>query len=224
MSSTPAGAATAKETPTARTLDMRLELIVIPVSDVDRAKHFYGGLGWRLDADVIKGDDFRVVQFTPPGSPCSIIFGKGITAAAPGSAQGLHLVVSDIEAARAALIARDVEVSEPFHDAGGVFHHAGLEGRVRGPAEKRRSYASFASFSDPDGNGWFFQEVTARFPGRVDAGGTTFTSPTELAAALRRAEAAHGEHERRIGHRDEDWPVWYAEYIVREQAGKPLPT
>jgi catechol 2,3-dioxygenase-like lactoylglutathione lyase family enzyme len=224
MSTTQAGAATAKKTPSARTLDMRLEVVVIPVSDVDRAKRFYGGLGWRPDADVVKGDDFRVVQFTPPGSPCSIIFGKGITTAAPGSAQGLHLVVSDIEAAHAELVARGVAVSEVFHDAGGVFHHAGQEDRVSGPDSTRRSYASFVSFSDPDGNGWLFQEVTARRPGRLDANGTTFTSPTELASALRRAEGAHGEHEKRIGHRDEDWPDWYAEYIVQEQAGKPLPT
>jgi hypothetical protein len=165
-----------------------------------------------------------VIQFTPPGFRRSIIFGKNVTAATPGSAQGLHLIVSDIEAARAELVDRGVDVSELFHDAGSVFHHAGQEGRVSGPAPARRSYASFASFSDPDGNGWLFQEVTVRMPGRVDADGTTFTSSTEFAAALRRAEAAHGEHEKRIGQRDADWPGWYAEYIVREQAGKDLPT
>jgi catechol 2,3-dioxygenase-like lactoylglutathione lyase family enzyme len=205
-----------------RTLDMKLEVVVIPVSDVDRAKNFYGGLGWRLDADFATGDDFRVIQFTPPGSPCSIIFGKGVTSAAPGSAQGLHLIVSDVVAARAELAARGVDVSEVFHDAGGVFHRGGSEGRVSGPDAARRSYTSFASFSDPDGNGWLFQEVTERLPGRVEDD-TTFTSSGELAAALRRAAAAHGEHEKRTGGPDANWPDWYADYIVREQAGKPLP-
>lgn len=224
MSSTQVLSETAIESPKARSVDMKLEVIVIPVSDVDRAKRFYGGLGWRLDADVFKGDAFRVVQFTPPGSPCSIIFGTGVTTAAPGSAQGLHLIVSDIEAARAELIARGVKVSEAFHDAGGVFHHAGREGRLGGPDAARRSYASFASFSDPDGNGWLFQEVTVRLPGRVSSGDTTFTSSTELATALRRAAAAHGEHEKRTGRHDANWPDWYAEYIVREQAGKQLPS
>jgi catechol 2,3-dioxygenase-like lactoylglutathione lyase family enzyme len=204
----------------ARRVDTKLEVVVIPVLDVDRAKGFYDGLGWRLDADIITGDDFRVVQFTPPGSPCSIIFGTGVTSAQPGSAQGLHLVVSDIEAARAELVERGVDVSELFHDVGGVFHHAGREGRVSGPDAKRRSYASFASFSDPDGNGWLFQEVTIRLPGRVQADDTTFGSSSELASALRRAAAAHGEHETRTGQHDANWPDWYAEYIVREQAGK----
>jgi len=203
---------------------MKLEVVVIPVADAERAKRFYGSLGWRLDADVATGDDFRVLQFTPPGSSCSIIFGTGVTSAAPGSAQGLHLIVSDIAAARADLVARGVSVSELFHDAGGVFHHAGEKGRLEGPDEARRSYASFASFSDPDGNGWWFQEVTARLPGREDMDDTRFVSPTELATALRRAEAAHGEHEKRIGKPDVDWPSWYAEYIVREQAGKELPS
>jgi catechol 2,3-dioxygenase-like lactoylglutathione lyase family enzyme len=204
---------------------MKLEVVVIPVSDVDRAKRFYGDLGWRLDADFATSDQFRVVQFTPLGSPCSIIFGQGITSAVPGSAQGLHLIVSDIEVARAELAERGVDVSELFHDVGGVFHHAGREGRLSGPHPQRRSYASFASFSDPDGNGWLLQEVTARLPGRVDADDTTFTSSTELAAALRRAATAHGEHEKRTGgQHDANWPDWYAEYIVREQAGKELPT
>ena len=209
--------------------DMKFEIVVIPVSDVDRAKEFYGRLGWRLDADFAAGDDYRVIQFTPPGSGCSVIFGKNVTVAAPGSAQGLYLIVSDIQAARKELIGRGVEISEVFHDAGGV--HAGTDepylfGRLRvsGPDPEHRSYRSFASFSDPDGNGWLFQEVTVRLPGRVDADDTTFTSSTELATALRRAEAAHGEHETRIGKRDEDWPDWYADYIVREQAGKPLPS
>jgi Lactoylglutathione lyase and related lyases len=204
--------------------DMKLEVIVIPVSDVDRAKRFYDGLGWRLDADFAKSDGFRVIQFTPPGSSGSVIFGNGVTSAAPGTAQGLHLIVSDIAAARADLARRGVDVSEVFHDAGGVFHRGGTEGRVSGPDPERRSYASFASFSDPDGNGWMLQEVTARLPGRVDADTTTFTSPTDLATALRRAATAHGVHEKRAGGgHDENWPEWYAEYMVREQAGAPLP-
>ena len=200
------------------TVDLKLEVVVIPVSDIDRAKRFYSDLGWRLDADFAKGDHFRVVQFTPPGSPCSVHFGKGVTTAPPGSARGLYLIVSDIQAAHAELVGRGVDVGE-------VFHRAGVgEGPLSGPDPERRSYNSFASFSDPDGNGWLLQEVTARLPGRVDASDTTFTSTTELANALRRAEAAHGEHEKRTGQRDADWPSWYAEYIVTEQAGKPLPT
>ena len=219
---------TASETPSARTLDMKFEIVVIPVSDVDRAKRFYAGLGWRLDADFAAGDDYRVIQFTPPGSGCSVIFGRNVTAAAPGSAQGLYLIVSDIKAARDELRARGVEVSEVFHDAGGVY--AGndepyLFGRLRvsGADPEHRSYRSFASFKDPDGNGWLFQEITARLPGRVDAD-TTFVSSTELASALRRAAAAHGEHEKLIGRHDDDWPDWYADYMVKEQAGKPLPS
>ena len=219
---------TAIETPRARTVDMRLEVVVIPVSDVDRAKEFYGSLGWRLDADFADGDDWRVIQFTPPGSGCSVIFGKNVTGAAPGSAQGLYLIVSDIKEARDELLRRGVGISEVFHDAGDV--HAGADEpylfgrlRVNGPDPDHRSYRSYASFSDPDGNGWLLQEVTVRLPGRVDAD-TTFTSSTELAAALRRAEAAHGEHEKRIGQRDADWPDWYAEYMVAEQAGKELPS
>jgi catechol 2,3-dioxygenase-like lactoylglutathione lyase family enzyme len=208
----------------ARAIDTKLEVIVIPVSDVERAKRFYSGLGWRLDGDFATGGGFRVMQFTPPGSPCSIIFGTGVTSAKPGSVQGLHLIVSDVEAARAEVASRGAEVSEVFHDAGGIFHHTDQDGRVTGPDPQRRSYASFASFSDPDGNGWVFQEVTSRLPGRVE-GDTAFTSSAELAAALRRAAAAHGEHEKRNdGQHDPDWPEWYAEYIVREQAGKELPT
>jgi catechol 2,3-dioxygenase-like lactoylglutathione lyase family enzyme len=220
---------TASETATARGVDMKFEIVVIPVSDVDRAKRFYGGLGWRLDADFAAGDDWRVIQFTPPGSGASVIFGKNVTAAAPGSAQGLYLIVSDIKAARDELLARGVEVSEIFHGGGDV--HTGpdepyLSGRLRvsGPDPEHGTYRSYASFKDPDGNGWLFQEVTARLPGRVDADDTTFTSSTELAAALRRAAAAHGEHEKRTGQHDVNWPDWYAEYIVREQAGKPLPS
>ena len=147
-------------------MDMKLEVVVVPVSDVDRAKGFYEALGWRLDADFAGDGDFRVVQLTPAGSACSIIFGTGVTSAVPGSADGLQLVVADIEAARAELVNRGVEVSEVFHDAGGVFHHAGTAGRVSGPAPDHTSYGSFAAFSDPDGNGWFVQEVTTRLPGR----------------------------------------------------------
>jgi len=198
-------------------MDMKLEVVVIPVSDVDRARRFYGGLGWRLDADFAAGDAFRVVQFTPPGSQASIHFGKGVTSAAPGSAQNLYLVVSNIEAARAELLGRGVDVSELLHRT--------REGFVGGPDPERRTYNSFASFSDPDGNKWLLQEITARLPGRVDASVTTFTSSTDLAAALRRAAAAHGEHEERTGQQHSpDWPDWYAEYMVREHAGKPLPT
>jgi catechol 2,3-dioxygenase-like lactoylglutathione lyase family enzyme len=218
------------ETPHARGVDMKLEVIVIPVLDVDRAKRFYGGLGWRLDADYPSDDGyFRVIQFTPPGSGCSVIFGKNVTAAIPGSAQGLYLIVSDVEAARKELVGRGIEISEVFHDAAGVY--AGpdepyLFGRVRvsGLDPERSSYRSFASFSDPDGNGWLFQELTHRAPGRVDAAATTFASLEDLAAALRRAEAAHGAHEKRNGgQRDENWPDWYAEFLIREQAGKDLP-
>ncbi|MBW0004876.1 MAG: VOC family protein [Hyphomicrobiales bacterium] len=215
---------TAVNTPKARGVDMKLEIVVIPVSDVDRAKRFYAGLGWRLDADVSKGNDFRVLQFTPPGSACSIIFGAGVTEAAPGSVNGLHLIVSNIEAARSEVVAHGVDVTDVFHDSGGVFHHAGRKERLSGPDTARRSYASFASFTDPDGNGWTFQEVTRRLPGRIDGGLASFTSSSELAAALRRAAAAHGEHEKRSGQPDANWPDWYAEYMVREQAGTELPS
>src|SRR5918997_2073991 len=210
-------------------VDMKLEMVVIPVSDVDRAKEFYGRLGWRLDADFDSRGDWRAIQFTPPGSGCSVIFGKNVTAAAPGSAQGLYLIVSDIKDARDELLRRGVGISEVFHDAGDV--HAGADepylfGRLRvsGPDPDHRSYRSYASFSDPDGNGWLLQEVTARLPGRVDADATTFTSSAELAAALRRAAAAHGGHEKRTGQHDADWPDRYAEYMAAEQAGKPLPS
>ena len=209
-------------------VDMKLEIVVIPVSDVDRAKEFYGKLGWRLDADFAAGDDFRVIQFTPPGSGCSVIFGKNVTAAAPGSAQGLYLIVSDIEVARDELLRRGVEISEVFHDAGGV--HAGTDepylfGRLRvsGSDPEHRSYRSFASFTDPDGNGWLFQEITTRLPGRIDPAVTSFSSASDLASALRRAAAAHGRHEARTGEADPNGPDWYAEYMVREQAGEELP-
>jgi catechol 2,3-dioxygenase-like lactoylglutathione lyase family enzyme len=209
-------------------VDMKFEIVVIPVSDLDRAKEFYAKLGWRLDADYAT-DGFRVIQFTPPGSGCSVIFGKNVTAAAPGSAQGLYLIVSDIAAARDVLLGRGVNISEVFHDASGVY--AGpdepyLFGRLRvsGRDPEHRSYRSFASFNDPDGNGWLFQEITTRLPGRIDPATTSFASANDLASALRRAGAAHGEHEKRTGgQRDENWPDWYAEYIVREQAGEELP-
>jgi catechol 2,3-dioxygenase-like lactoylglutathione lyase family enzyme len=209
-------------------VDMKFETVVIPVSDVDRAKEFYARLGWRLDADYDNGKDFRVIQFTPPGSGCSVIFGKNVTGAAPGSVQGLYLIVADVESARKNLLRRGVEVSEVFHGADDVY--AGpdepyLFGRTRvnGPDPEHRSYRSFASFSDPDGNGWLFQEITTRFPGRIDTTATTFASGNDLASAFRRAEAAHGEHEKRIGQRDENWPDWYAAYMMAEQSGKELP-
>jgi catechol 2,3-dioxygenase-like lactoylglutathione lyase family enzyme len=204
-------------------MDMKLEVVVIPVSDVDKAKDFYQGLGWRLDADFATGPDFRVVQLTPPGSPSSVIFGTGVTAAAPGSSEGLQLVVTDVDAARQELISHGADVSEVFHDAGGVFHHAGSEARAAGPAPDNKSYGSFVSFGDPDGNTWFVQEVTTRLPGRVAAAGSTYDSAGELASALRRAAAAHGEHEKRIGKADADWPDWYARYMAAEAAGTPLP-
>ncbi|WP_328453826.1 VOC family protein [Amycolatopsis sp. NBC_00438] len=193
--------------------DMKLEIAVLPVSDVDRAKRFYLALGWREDADFAGDGGFRVIQLTPPGSPASVIFGSGVTDAAPGSAQGLHLVVTDIETTRAEIAARGVGISEVFHDAGGVFHHAGTGARVDGPDPDRHSYASFASFSDPDGNGWVLQEITTRLPGRVTD--VRYSSAAELADALRRAARAHGEHEKELGHEDTDWPSWYAEYMVQ---------
>jgi len=197
-------------------VDMKLEVITIPVSDVDRAKEFYGSLGWRLDADFSNGDD-RAVQFTPPGSQCSIHFGKD---GKPGSAQGLFLIVSDIQAARDELVGRGVQVSEVFHYAAGP---APFGGQVSGIAPDHLSYGSYATFNDPDGNGWVLQEITTRFPGRV-AGDTTYSSVSDLSQALRRAEAAHGEHEKRTGQRDANWPDWYASYMRAEQAGAELPT
>jgi len=168
-------------------LDMKLEVVVLPVADVDRAKRFYGDLGWRLDLDYAPGDDYRVIQFTPPGSGCSVIFGKNVTEAAPGSAQGLHLIVSDVAAARDQLLRRGIEISEPFHDPGGIFHHARAKDLAGGPNPQRKSYASYASFSDPDGNGWLLQEVTARLTGRIAPDDTRFTP--ELTDVVRRAEA-----------------------------------
>jgi catechol 2,3-dioxygenase-like lactoylglutathione lyase family enzyme len=200
-----------------RNVDLKLEVITIPVADVDRAKEFYGSLGWRLDADFSDGSD-RAVQFTPPGSQGSIHFGKP-SQGAPGSAQGLFLVVSDIEAARDDLRRRGIAVSEVFHFAKGPAPFGGIVG---GLAPEHQSYGSYAAFSDPDGNGWLLQEVTTRLPGRV-AGDTTYGSAGDLALALRRAEAAHGEHEKRTGERDAEWPAWYAAYMVAEQSGAELP-
>jgi catechol 2,3-dioxygenase-like lactoylglutathione lyase family enzyme len=205
--------------------DLKLEVVVIPVSDVDRAKEFYTKLGWRLDADFPFDNGFRVVQFTPPGSGCSLQFGTNITSAASGSAQNMYLIVSDIQAARDELATRGVEVSEVFHPGapGAQFQPDGTGDRVSGPAPDHATYSSFATFRDPDGNAWLLQEITTRLPGRVDAQ-TTFASANDLASSLRRAAAAHGEHEKRIGQSDENWPDWYADYMVREQAGTELPT
>jgi len=210
----------------AGTVDMRLEVQIIPVSDVDRAKEFYQRLGWRLDADDAPLEGLRIVQFTPPGSGASVTFGTGLTRAAPGSAEG-GLIVSGIEAAHADLVGRGVDASAIWH--GPPFP---VEARQPGPDPDRASYGSFCSFTDPDGNTWLVQEVTTRLPGRIDAPGTAFVSTADLASALRRAEAAHAEHEKRAGrshlfHRsghDEDWPAWYAAYLVAEQAGTDLPT
>jgi len=202
-----------------KTVDLKLEVVAIPVSDVDRAKRFYGdSLGWRLDGEFTEGANFRALQYTPPGSPCSIHFGKGVTAAPPGSAQGLFLVVTDVEAARKELVDRGVAVSEVFHVAG--------PGKppISGHDPQAHSYASYASFKDPDGNSWLLQEVTQRLPGRVDSAATTYASLNDLANAMRRAETAHGEHEKKLGQRDADWPSWYASYMIAEQSGKPLPT
>ena len=224
--STTEGRSDASGTASVKNVDLTLEVVVIPVSDVDRAKEFYGRLGWRLDADFPFDNGFRVVQFTPPGSGCSIQFGTNITSAAPGSARGLYLIASDIEAARDELVARGAEVSEVFHAGtpGAQFQPDGTSGRVSGPAPDHASYSSFATFSDLDGNGWLLQNVTTRLPGRIDAAETAFASTADLASALRRAAAAHGEHEKRIGEADANWPDWYADYMVREQAGTELPT
>jgi catechol 2,3-dioxygenase-like lactoylglutathione lyase family enzyme len=221
-------AQTASPDPRVGKVDFKLEIYVIPVSDVDRSKQFYERLGWRLDDDVAPLDGLRIVQFTPPGSGTSVTFGKGLIAAAPGSAQAA-LIVSDIEAAHGELVGRGIDASDVWH---------GLpfppEARQPGVDPERASYGSFFSFNDPDGNLWLVQEVTTRLPGRVDAAGMAFASTADLEGALRRAEAAHGEHEKRTGHRlkaelaerarDEDWPAWYASYMVAEQAGTDLPT
>jgi len=225
MSSTDARTAAATGDGSVAATDLKLEVVVIPVSDVQRAKDFYTGLGWRLDADFSFDNGFRIVQLTPPGSPCSVQFGTDMTKAAPGTAENMYLVVSDVAAARADLIARGADVSEVFHAAApGAQFRADPSGHVGGPAADRQTYSSFATFSDPDGNVWLLQEITTRLPGRIDSGETTFASAADLAAAMRRAEAAHGEHEKRTGVRDEQWPDWYAAYMVAEQKGTELPT
>lgn len=206
------------------TVDMKVEVVIIPVSDVDRSNEFYARLGWRLDADFQFDNGFRVVQFTPPGSECSVQFGNKLTSAAPGSAPGFYLIVSDITAARDQIASRGVEVSQVFHagNPGAQFQPEGANNRLSGPAPGHTSYGSFAVFSDPDGNRWLLQEVTTRLPGRV-AGDTTYTSAADLSQALQRAAKAHGEHEELIGQADPKWPDWYAEYMVSEQSGKELP-
>jgi catechol 2,3-dioxygenase-like lactoylglutathione lyase family enzyme len=205
-----------------RRADMKLETVVIPVSDVDRAKEFYVRLGWRLDADIA-GGALRLLQFTPPGSGCSIQFGSGLTSATPGSAENL-LVVSDIEAARGELVGDGVDAGEVFHDGSGGYNRFDPKVRADGPDPQRRTYASFAEFRDPDGNLWQLQEITNRLPGRVDPSTTTYSSVADVAGALRRAAAAHGQHEARIGKADENWPDWYAAYMVAEATGGELPT
>jgi catechol 2,3-dioxygenase-like lactoylglutathione lyase family enzyme len=202
-------------------MNMKLEVVIVPVSDVDRAKAFYEKVGFRLDIDVAN-ENFRGIQFTPPRSGASIIFGKGVTAVRAGLAE-LVLAVDDLGAARDDLIARGVNVSEVFHYAGGPFNNTIENPRVSGRDPEGRSYFSFASFEDPDGNRWLLQEITTRLPGRIDSAATTFNSVGELSRALRRAEAAHGEHEKRTGQRDANWPDWYAKYMVTEQAGTELP-
>ena len=202
-------------------VDMKFEVSIVPVSDVDRAKDFYTRLGWRLDDDIVNGSDFRVVQLTPPGSASSISFGKGVTPAKPGSFRG-GLIVSDIEAAHKALVARGVKATEVFH--GSPFSPAG---RISGPDPERKSYSSYVAFEDPDGNAWVVQEVTRRAPGRIDPAKTTFASASDLASAMRRAEAAFGEHEKSAGQPkgqlNAKWPDWYASYMAAEQAGTDLP-
>jgi len=205
--------------------DLKLEVVVIPVSDVERSKTYYANLGWRLDADFAFDNSFRVVQFTPPGSAASVQFGTKITTAEPGSAQGLYLVVSDVSAARDQLAARGADISAVFHPSapGGQFEPDGGDGRAAGMDEHHASYGSFATLRDPDGNTWLLQEVTTRLPGRIDADGTSYASVADLSAAMRRASVAHGQHEARIGQADANWPDWYAAYMVAERAGTQLP-
>jgi predicted enzyme related to lactoylglutathione lyase len=221
MSSVEESRENAAEVPRDARAELKLEVVVLPVSDVDRAKAFYESLGWRLDADF-STDELRVVQLTPPGSQASIIFGSNVTSAEPGSVEALQLTVSDIDAARDQLTSGGADVSEVFHDSGGVFHHAGSGGRVPGPADGHADYGSYASFSDPDGNTWMLQEIRTRLPGRVT--GATYESPAELAEALTRAKDAHGKHEERTGEADPEWPAWYARYMVAEQTGEALPS
>jgi catechol 2,3-dioxygenase-like lactoylglutathione lyase family enzyme len=193
-------------------VDMKLEVVVIPVADTDRAQKFYSSLGWRQD---VTPPGSGIFQFTPPGSGCSVQFGAGRTSAAPGSAQGLWLIVSDIQGALDKLTAAGAKADEVFH--------FGATGKVSGVDPGRNSYNSFAAFRDPDGNQWLFQEITTRLPGRIDSKETSFGSASDLAAAMRRAEKAHGEHEKRTGKRDEQWADWYAEYMAAEQSGAKLP-
>jgi len=203
-------------------VDMKLEVVLVPVSDVERAAAFYRKLGWRQDADTGKGDERRL-QFTPPGSACSIMIRKGVGPAVPGTTQFLHLVVSDIVAAREELVRKGIDASEVFHDAAGGFDRFDRKARASGPDPQRRSYASFVIFNDPDGNGFVLQEITTRLPGRIDSNETTYSSTPDLANAMRRAAKAHGEHEKRTGAADPNWPDWYAAYMVGEQNGKGLP-
>jgi catechol 2,3-dioxygenase-like lactoylglutathione lyase family enzyme len=203
-------------------VDMKLEVVLVPVSDVERAAAFYRKLGWRQDADTGKGDERRL-QFTPPGSACSIMIRKGVGPAVPGTTQFLHLVVSDIVAAREELVRKSIDASEVFHDAAGGFNRFDRNARASGPDPQRRSYASFVVFNDPDGNGFVLQEITTRLPGRIDSNETTYSSTPDLANAMRRAAKAHGEHEKRTGAADPNWPDWYAAYMVAEQNGKGLP-
>jgi len=198
-------------------VDLKFEVAIVPVSDVNRAKDFYTKLGWRLDDDLFVGDDFRVVQMTPPGSASSISFGKGVTDATPGSFRG-GLIVSDIEAAHKDFVSKGVKATEVFH--GSPFSPAG---RISGPDPERQSYRSYVAFQDPDGNAWIVQEVTRRAPGRIDPAATSFTSANDLASAIRRASVAHDEHEKSNGQRDAKWPDWYAAYMAAEQAGTELP-
>jgi catechol 2,3-dioxygenase-like lactoylglutathione lyase family enzyme len=222
MNSTQVHDETTSGAPSARGGDTKLEVVVIPASDPDRAADFYHRLRWRLDADLLIGSA-RVLQFTPPGSQCSIIFGADVTSSAPGTAQFLILVVSDIEAARRDLVSKGVDASGIFHDAGGGYNFFDPDARASGPDPARRSYASYLTFQDPDGNKWLVQEITTRFAGRIEPNRTTFDSARDLAGAMRRAAAAHGNYEKRIAATDPNWPDWYAAYIAAEQAGTELP-
>ena len=209
----------AAQVPETRSIDMKLEVVILPVSDAERTKRFFASLGWREDADFVFSEDFRVLQFTTPGSEASLIFGTGVTTAVPGSVGSLLLAVDDVEAARAELIERGVEVSEIFH---GVAFTADGSRREPGLDPERKTYGSYASFSDPDGNTWMLQEIRTRLPGRVTS--ATYESPAELAEALTRAKDAHGKHEERTGEADPEWPAWYARYMVAEQTGEALPS